>query len=591
MSRGLSLLEERFPQLCFLLSILQGEPWIFCERGKNAKRKGLNLYREERIKEEISEKLGNLRLDEIEVLYIYGMGLGHYATPLLDWLAQDVKRDLVFLEHDIEVLRIFLETKQAEALIKHPQIHFRFLLEPKNWKSFFEERANEFPYEKAEFIALESYQKMHPRRIASMRLHLMRRTTVHHAIHMDEMFYHVLSKNVLANFSRIDQAFYANKMGGAFKGIPAIICGAGPSLQDELEHLRKLEDQALIFAGGSAITGLSQAGILPHFGVAIDPNFEEVHRFRKSLAFEVPLLYTNRLHPEVFDTFNGPHGYIHAMTGGPLELWWEKEIGIEPLPLQGGFDIEALSVTTTCLEIATTMGCDPIILVGVDLAFTGNSLYAAGIVNESKVSLKDRDQDMRAPERLLKRKDRQGKPIHTLVKWVMESEAIGNFAKKNPQTSYLNCTSGGIGFPGLPYQPLAQQSFSQSYDLRGKIHQLIETRRFSFTKPNPLEKVKDSLFDAQDIVAEALEELKRVQGRGKDPETGRMIFYQMELEEQLAFALCLQQPALTFQKTYNRLHRFSIGEATHDQKWHWLHSKWKSFNDLITYYLESSFTK
>lgn len=587
MSSDLTILEERFPQLSFLLNLMQDEPWVLSENGKNAKRKETFLYREN----EVAERLAPLRLDEIEVLYVYGMGLGHYATPLLDWLSQDVKRDLVFLEHDIEVLRLFMETEQAETLMRHPQIHFRFMLDPKDWKPFLEERANEFPYEKAELIALELYEMEHPRQIASMRLHLMRRTTVHHAIHMDEMFYHVLSKNVLSNFSRIGEAFYANKMQGAFKGVPAIICGAGPSLQDELEHLRKLEDQALIFAGGSAITGLSQAGILPHFGVAIDPNFEEVHRFRKSVAFEVPLLYTNRLHPEVFGTFNGPHGYVHAMTGGPLEQWWEKELGIEPLPLQGGFDIEALSVTTTCLELATTMGCDPIILVGVDLAFTGDALYASGIVKESKVAMVERDQDMRAPERLLKRKDRLGKPVHTLVKWIMESEAIGHFAKKNQKTTYLNCTSGGIGFPDLPYKPLADQTFSRQYDLRGKIHQLIETTRFSFKGPNPLERVRESLLAAQELIAEALEELERVRGRDRDPETGRMVFYQMELEEQLAYSLCLEQPALTFQKTFNRMNRFSIGETTHAQKWNWLHSKWKSFNDLILYYLDSSFTK
>jgi len=591
MPSSLSILEERFPQLNFLLHLIKGEPWTLCHEGKNGCRSGELLHREEGIQDEIATVFSKVQLEKVEVLYIFGIGLGHYGTFLLDWLTKDKKRDLVFLEEDIEVLRLFSETELAERLIKHPQVHFRFLLDPKNWKAFFEERANEFPYENAEFVALESYHKKHPRRIANMRLHLMRRTTVHHAIHLDDMFYHVLSKNVLSNFSRIHTAFYANQFRETFGQMPAVICGAGPSLQGELETLRSLEDRALIFAGGSAITGLSHAGILPHFGVAIDPNFEEVHRFQNSFAFEVPLLYTNRLHPQVFETFNGPHGYIHAMTGGPLEKWWEEELGIEPLPLKGGFDIEALSVTTTCLELATTMGCNPIILVGVDLAFTDDALYAAGIVKKPQISLDSRSKEVRVSEQLLTRKDRLGKPVKTLIKWVMESEAIARFAKKNQETTFINSTSGGIGFPGMPYEPLASQTFAKVYDIRGRVHQLIETHRFSFDSNDPLKKVRDSLEEAKVLVTQALEELERIKEKEGDPENGRLIFFQMELEELLAYPLCLKQPALTFQKTFNRVNRPSYKGETRNQKWNWLYAKWNSFNDLIVYYLDSSFTK
>jgi len=592
---ALDLLEKRFPELAFLLHLLNEEPWTFCEEGKNGKRLDEFLHREDGIEKEITSVLSKIQLEKTEVLYIFGLGLGHYATSLLDYLAQDPKRDLVILENDIEVLRLFFKSKDAFSLLKHPQIHFRFLLDSKQWKPFLEERANEFPYEHAEFIALESYQKKYPRLIANMRLHLMRRTTVHHAIHMDDRFYHVLSKNVFSNFSRISTAFYANRFQNAFEDVPAIICGAGPSLLDEIETLKALQHQALIFAGGSAIAGLSHVGALPHLGVAIDPNFEEYHRFKNSFAFEVPLLYTNRLHPRVFETCNGPHGYVHAMTGGPVEKWWEDELKIKPLPLKGGFDLEALSVTTTCLELALTMGCNPIILVGIDLAFTNDKTYSAGIVNQSQVALDERGQEMRASERLLKRKDRHGNPIYTLVKWVMESEAISRFAKKNHQTAFINSTSGGIGFRGIPYKPLSTLAFPPPFDIHGRVHQLIEENRLSFDLKSPTGKLQKSLETAKALISDALNELSRLKGQKRDPENGRMIFYQMELELLDAYRLCLEQPSLTFQKTFNRLNRFASWEAAPDErdfhKWNWLYAKWNSFNDLTLYYLDSSFTK
>ena len=80
MSSGLAILEERFPQLSFLLNLMEGEPWALCDNGKNGTKKGSFLYREG----EVDETLAKLRLDEIEVLYVYGMGLGHHALPLLE---------------------------------------------------------------------------------------------------------------------------------------------------------------------------------------------------------------------------------------------------------------------------------------------------------------------------------------------------------------------------------------------------------------------------------------------------------------------------------------------------------------------------
>jgi len=589
------LFEKRYPQLAFLLHVMQEEPWTFCEEGKNGTRFGQTLYEKGAAQEERERAFSHVDLGSIEVLYIYGLGLGDYAMPILDWLEKDPKRDLVFIEEDLEVVRLFLQSENASLLLSHPQIHLRLMMESKQWKPFLDACASEFPYEHVELVALSSLKRASSQRFSKMRLHLLRRSTVHHAILMDDSYYHVLSKNVLRNFSQIDGAFYANRFKKAFQNVPAVICGAGPSLQEELETLRTLEDKALLFAGGSAIAALSRQGILPHFGVAIDPNHEEVHRFQQSVAFETPLLYTNRLHPDVFATINGPRGYIHAKTGGPLEAWWEEKRGIEPLPLAGGFDIEALSVTTTALELAVTMGCSPIILVGVDLAYTKGALYASGIVENPTLELDEKKQDMRVSERLLKRKDREGKEVYTLVKWVMESDAIARFAKKNRSVTFINATAGGIGFAGLPFTSLASLSLPFQTDLRGRIHELIETHRFSFDGPCPLETLCTSLKEAEKLTNEAICELERLEKTKGDPEKGRLIFYQMELEALEAYTCCLEQPAETFAKTFARQNRsfpfMQTEEELLKEKRAFHRAKWNSLNDLIMYYLESLFTK
>ncbi len=584
------LLEKRYTQLAFFLRMVHEKPFHFCEGRENGYLGDFFLHRRGQIQEEIQTTFSKIELNRLELIYFYGIGLGHYAETLLKWLEEDKRRDLVLIEENVEALRLFLFSQRAFILLSHPQIHLRFLIDPTKWKQFFEERAYEFPIENIELIPLESLKRKKSRQIASFRLHLMRRTTVHHAIFMEEKYYPYFLKNMVPNFFHLKDAFYLNRFQNAFQNVPALICGAGPSLKDELDEIKKKEHQALIIAGGSAITALSHRHILPHLAIAIDPNEEEYKRFRANIVFEVPLLYTNRLFSRVFETFNGPLGYVRAVSGGPVESWIEEELGIEKLSLRKGFDIEALSVTTTAIQVAAMMGCNPIILVGVDLAFTNQSFYAPGVIGKNIVSLEERKKESRASERLMKRKDGAKKPVYTLVKWIMESETISRFAKKNKDISFVNVTSKGIGFKGIPNQKLSHLSFPSPFDIRGRIHQLIEENRLAFSVGPLIQRLKNSLKKGKNIIEGALSHLKSLQGKNKDPEDGKMFFYQMEFEELIAYKCCFDPLALTFEKEFLKTNRPIYWDMEEKEKfamrWKRLFAKWIHRYELNAFYLK-----
>ena len=571
------ILDARYPNLNFLLRFVEESPLNF-------------PLHQDRIDLEVSKATASLKLDELELIYIYGIGLGYYYFPLKEWLTESPERDLIFIEEDMGALRAFLKMEHAAEILEHPQVHIRFNMDRKRLTHFLEECAQDFPVEKIEMIALSAYKKHYRSRFYRMRLKLHRLTTVNHAVFIENLHYNLFFKNFLPNFQRFSGAFFGNHLKNQFKNTPAVICGAGPSLSKDFDRLRALENRALIFAGGSAITALSHQGILPHFGVAIDPNFEEYHRFKASSAFEIPLFYVNRLLPHIFNTCNGPHGYLHTMTGGRAELWMEEQLGIKGEALQEGFDLEALSVTTTAIQLACTLGCNPIILSGVDLAFTDNHSYTSGVVTESRVFFAERKKEVRVSEKLLKRRDICGRPIETLVKWVMESSAISTFAKKNSAFQFINSTAGGLGFKAIPNKRLEEIAFPCSYDLRSKIHQVIETYKLSITSQQidgKLSKIKESFQKAHSYVRTALAELKRVQGEDRDPETGKLIFAQMELESLDAYVCFLKDPDLTFHHVFNRKYRPSNWrQPDYQVKWDLLQSKWLAFDQLITFYLK-----
>jgi hypothetical protein len=562
----LAILEKRYPQVAFLIRLS-----------------------EEKELRRPSAPLSLPPLADVELLYLYGID-GDFYYLLKPWLEEKKEREVVVIEESLSALSHFLQEKHAEKVLSHPQVHLRILFDKSRRARFLRECAADFPFEKVEIVPSPFYAKHHSKEFEKIRLDLLRRTTVESALHMEDLHYHLFFKNLLPNFSRFPTAFLGDLFRGRFQNVPAIICGAGPSLEDEIEELKKLENRALILAGGSTITALSTRGILPHLAFAIDPNEEEYFRLRSSLAFEVPLLYGTRVYPSIFATCNGSYGYLSTATGGEAEVWMEKKLSVAHLPKEERFDIEAMSVTTLAIQFAYALGCNPIILVGVDLAYIEGKTYAEGVTPSSNALI----DESRILEKRVKREDRLGRPISTAVKWIMESASISAFAKKHPEVQMISATSRGLSFEGVPYHPLCTIPFAKSYDMRGKVHQEIERAKGNFSQKelnHALQKLRESLGRCKILIGKGLEELSHTKNLSCDPETGKMIFLQMELEAeeayQVLFRACHSRLHAAFQRKY-RGRAWQMGEKEmRMMKWRCHQSKWATLHRLSTYYLDS----
>lgn len=589
---------ERFPDIAFHLTYGAYEPYELFEdaQGKiNARRFNACLHAAHIASEMRSWKRG-LDLTEIEILYIYGIGLGYYYASVKDWLKEKRERMVIFIEEDIAVFEPL--AKVHPLLLSDPQVHIRFVPDGENLDDVLEELVQSYPCDRIEVGALQAYRKRSPKKCRDIRLKLLRKTTVISALMSDVLHVHKLFANVMSNFYRLPTSFHVNQMQGQFHGVPAVICGAGPSLQESISALGRCENRALIIAGGSAFTALSAQGILPHLGMVLDPNPDEYLRLKPNLAFEVPIIYGNRVLPDVFATLNGPLGYLRSQTGGATEEWLEERLGIHSDPIGPDLDIEALSVTTLGISLARSLGCNPIILTGVDLAFTRNERYAPGVVASSQVS-DDLLQQSKASEKVVRSKDREGNSIHTLVKWVMEASAISAYAKNYPDTLFINATSGGIGFQGLPYVPLEEaleKHCLQSYDLRGSVH--ASAQRFQFSnmtrdKIEPhLQELKCSLERCSKICLEVLAELENVRAHIHSPdqllETGRMVILEVDFQEEPAFDCFLNALGPALDRLMRRRSDPSTNNTAALER---LFVKWNHYKSAIDNILKSFISK
>ena len=181
--------------------------------------------------------------------------------------------------------------------------------------------------------------------------------------------------NTLRNIPRIANSANPDHLTDQFTGVPAVIVGAGPSLDRQLPTLSALGDRALIVATDTAWRPLGSAGIDPHLVVSLDPTpANGRHLTRVPSRRETWVLAEGSVDPAALLAVR----HLATFRVGDHHPWpWLLQLGVErPVVRAWG------SVWTSAFDLTLTLGCDPIILVGADLAYTHGQPYCRGTTFE-----------------------------------------------------------------------------------------------------------------------------------------------------------------------------------------------------------------
>lgn len=458
-----------------------------------------------------------------EALYIYGLGSGAPFGQLKTWLQENPSRKLIFLEDEPGYIAHFIQTSPWVEMLANPQVFLEHIDEEHTIHAI----ADLYPIEHVEMVALPSRKGD---LFDTYKLQLLRQNTLTFALYQDRLHgYHPFA-HFVRNILRLPTSFYANALKNAFKDKPAIICGAGPSLQQAIPWLKEISSRALIIAGGSTLAALSSQGVPIHFGMAIDPNLEEYRRFKNSFAFDTPLLFSTRVHPGIFQTCSGPFGYMRTGIGGVLEVWMEENLSLVDPLIGAELSSEALSVTTICVAFAAFLGCKTIALSGVDLAYTNRKRYAQGVGEDGEVVF---DDDVSSPDRIVERFDHEGNPIHTAIRWVMEGASLAHFAEQHSEIAFCNTTKQGLPIEGIPFverDKVTQKYLQTTWDVASEVQKAIAEAKLPETSAAIVRERLEELFQSLARVIQCLEVLAGEKG-------GSVVLAEVELEEELAHDL------------------------------------------------------
>lgn len=176
-----------------------------------------------------------------------------------------------------------------------------------------------------------------------------------------------------------------------FEGLPAIIIAAGPSLDNNIRDIQGAVGKAVLICVDTALPVLFRHGITPDFVTSIDynaPTYEKIADLALDpKSREINLICTSWVTEKVPKIF--PVKTIFwAFGDSALENWINEAMGGK-MSIGGAGTVAHLNFLA-----AKTMGCDPVVFVGQDLAYSYTKEHASQVVFTGSLPLENMQDDV-----------------------------------------------------------------------------------------------------------------------------------------------------------------------------------------------------
>jgi hypothetical protein len=251
--------------------------------------------------------------------------------------------------------------------------------------------------------------------------------------------------------------YYANK--------PALIISRGPSLDAAIEAIASLKGKVLLIAVGAALHRLHAAEIAPDFAVFYDMNGldEQVHGLPDSYLEQITVIAGPFTRHSAKDYAFHQHHWLPCQATQKFAHWMDEALGYLHHRIDGGG-----SVSIAALQLSVLMGAQQIVLIGQDLAFPKNQVYAGGIEVQQN---EEGHLNLEASETLFMQEtlamttiqgQKNGEILQTLVAYTTYARQLEAYALKlaneMPHIQLYNASIGGAQLNGFELRPLDEFS-------------------------------------------------------------------------------------------------------------------------------------
>ncbi len=162
---------------------------------------------------------------------------------------------------------------------------------------------------------------------------------------------------------------------GQFAGVPALVVGAGPSLDAAIPYIKKLRQRFVVICVGRATNRFVQlVRTSPDLLITGDGQQMVKKHFLKKPP-RVPVVASCFSHPDLIESLD--RVFFMEMDAMGLPEWLSGKLGPRGEIFAGG------NVSTAGLSLAVALGCNPVLMAGVDFSYAEDGkTHARGKLGE-----------------------------------------------------------------------------------------------------------------------------------------------------------------------------------------------------------------
>ncbi|MBE5900470.1 MAG: motility associated factor glycosyltransferase family protein [Lachnospiraceae bacterium] len=501
-------------------------PYVTTKTGKKYMLNGF-FGEQERIEKKL-EEWG--KLPHSVPLFFYGMANYHFIKEVLE--KTDDKCIIFIYEPSIEIFQYYMRTVDLKDFLQEHPIYLAVgkykdpELESRIFALFQIDTISSFRVEVAPNYAelfsdnLKAVAKLVDKKFKDFMVGW--RTA--------EEFSDTVGHNMMYNIYHMLHAHDVIQLQGILKGeIPAIIVSAGPSLNKNIDDLKKAVGKACIIAVDTAIKPLLNHGIKPDFFVIVDGK-KPTELMDHPRISEIPLVTCTVVARGIMDLHKGKKFFYAAAETFEDDIWGEciksslhRNTMLVTTLATGG------SVANTAFSLANFMKAKTLILVGQDLALTNGRTHADGTFKEKMDKLtQDEYEDTLEVEGIRGNKVITRRDFARYLRWFEE------YIERQGIKNAVDATQGGAKIHGTKIMTLKkaiEQYCDKDFCMKDELEKLPEMMdypaKLKFAElykdlPNGMEKVVKNakksirlykkmkkLAEAEELDSEALLKLSK----------------------------------------------------------------------------------
>ncbi len=313
---------------------------------------------------------------EIDVVILYGGGLGYMAKPLFDKLIKNNKSlnppNILYIEKDIKLFCTALTVTDFSEMAANP--NFKIFLDAE--KEMIGSFIQGIPTQKVRYFYYRPVFKLNESYFMELQNHInyvLDRKDMNNATF--SRFQKLWTKNLINNLSGYIKSSNLKSLADINKGGNAFVIAGGPTLEKSVDFIKKNENDAIIITVDTSYKFLIKNGIKPDIIVTIDPQYWNYKYLENCDLGDTIIVTDPSTYYKIF-TLTDPINIFTPNSIFPMTDYFypHKDKG---LLSAGG------SVSTGAFDTARIIGSRSIYLFGLDLSYPERKTHFKGAFFEN----------------------------------------------------------------------------------------------------------------------------------------------------------------------------------------------------------------